>query len=130
MFYQRNQNANLAIPTHPTSWNKTIVRGYRCRYPELHLRKYGHLYVSSINPKVSYLFLLITKKNQHEPRNVGALAELFDISCLGKTPLFNAMPDIAIAAWNAAPPTITAAQLISKLQPFKNSEVLGGWSLF
>jgi hypothetical protein len=71
--------------------------------------------------------LLITKPLI--TRNVGALAELFDISCFGNTPLFDKIPDIAIDAWNAAPPTITAAELISSLQQLKNSEVLGEESL-
>ena len=51
------------------------------------------------------------------------MAELFDISCLANTPLFDAMPDIAIAAWK--PLTVTTAEIISIFHKFKITEVLG-----
>ena len=82
-------------------------------------------YKSVLSTSKTWEFLSYWLQN-HKTRNVGALAELFDISCLGKTPLFDTIPDIAIAAWNAAPPSITAADVISKLQPLKHSIVLGG----
>ncbi|KAF5310539.1 hypothetical protein D9619_007846 [Psilocybe cf. subviscida] len=50
--------------------------------------------------------------------NVGALAELFDVSCLVNTPIFASLPDLAINAWEAAPPAVPASQLISLLHGF------------
>ncbi|KAF8962604.1 putative malate dehydrogenase [Flammula alnicola] len=57
--------------------------------------------------------------------NVGALAELFDISCLINTPLFGILPDIAIAAWEAAPPAVSAPEMISTLHLFSGPVILG-----
>ncbi|CAA7267212.1 unnamed protein product [Cyclocybe aegerita] len=57
--------------------------------------------------------------------NVGAVAELFDISCLYNTVLFEAIPDLAIGVWKSAPPSLTPQQIISKLQPLSSPAVLG-----
>ncbi|KAF8893179.1 hypothetical protein CPB84DRAFT_1783384 [Gymnopilus junonius] len=57
--------------------------------------------------------------------NVGAVAELFDISCLAGTFFFESIQDIAIAAWEAAPPSLPASQIISKLHSFSTPEILG-----
>ncbi|KAF9477963.1 hypothetical protein BDN70DRAFT_76614 [Pholiota conissans] len=57
--------------------------------------------------------------------NVGALAELFDISCLTKSPFFEALPDILDAAWQAAPPSITAPKIIQFLHSISSPEILG-----
>ncbi|KAF8156007.1 hypothetical protein B0H34DRAFT_715793 [Crassisporium funariophilum] len=57
--------------------------------------------------------------------NVGAVAELFDISCLHNTFVFPAIPDIAIAAWKAAPPALSAQAVISGLHSFSSPEILG-----
>ncbi|TFK49042.1 hypothetical protein OE88DRAFT_1809918 [Heliocybe sulcata] len=45
--------------------------------------------------------------------NVGAVAELFDISCLYNTPLFNTIPNITYAAWDITPEAVTPLDLIS-----------------
>jgi len=57
--------------------------------------------------------------------NVGALAELFDVSCLVKTSIFPSIPDIAIAAWEAAPPSVTAAEVIKTLHGISAPVILG-----
>ncbi|KDR80228.1 hypothetical protein GALMADRAFT_153889 [Galerina marginata CBS 339.88] len=57
--------------------------------------------------------------------NVGALAELFDVSCLVQTSIFPALQDIAIAAWEAAPPTVTAAEVIKSLHGLTTPAILG-----
>ncbi|EPQ52252.1 hypothetical protein GLOTRDRAFT_25926, partial [Gloeophyllum trabeum ATCC 11539] len=45
--------------------------------------------------------------------NVGAVADLFDISCLYNTPLFNTIPNITFAAWNITPASVIPLELIS-----------------
>ncbi|KXN81690.1 hypothetical protein AN958_03937 [Leucoagaricus sp. SymC.cos] len=58
--------------------------------------------------------------------NVGAVAELFDISCLAKDkPVFDMIADGAIAFWNAAPPNLTPQQVISGLSVLKSPVILG-----
>ena len=61
--------------------------------------------------------------------NVGALAELFDASCLYNTPLFASLTDIAIAAWSRAPPAVTTSELIKTLHIFPTSAILGKLNL-
>jgi len=48
--------------------------------------------------------------------NVGAVAELFDISCLYGTPSFDTIQDEALAAWQEAPEGFSTSDLISALQ--------------
>ncbi|KAH9939560.1 hypothetical protein B0H21DRAFT_698324 [Amylocystis lapponica] len=56
--------------------------------------------------------------------NVGALAELFDISCLFPA-LYDAVTDLASAAWNVAPHGVTAAEVIVAIAPLHSRFVLG-----
>lgn len=58
-------------------------------------------------------------------RNVGALAELFDASCLYNSPLFSALPSIVSAAWSVAPPELPVSQIISTLHTTPSPAVLG-----
>jgi len=102
----------------------------RCPANEINLSPLPSPLIAPIGTKPSFVSIGIgtqnyTCANTSTYTNVGALAELFDISCLYNTPLFDAMPDIAIAAWKATPASITAANLISSYQTFKNSDVLG-----
>ncbi|KAF9459680.1 hypothetical protein BDZ94DRAFT_1312187 [Collybia nuda] len=53
--------------------------------------------------------------------NIGAVAELFDISCLYKTPIQEA----AYALWNAAPPSVTPLDLIASLHNSTSHAILG-----
>jgi hypothetical protein len=48
-------------------------------------------------------------------RSAGAVAELFDISCLYNTPEFTNVSSDAFKAWSAAPASITTQDVISKL---------------
>ncbi|KAJ7136579.1 putative malate dehydrogenase [Mycena epipterygia] len=57
--------------------------------------------------------------------NVGAVAELFDVSCLYGTPEFPKLQDIAYAVWKYAPPTAPITQIISFMSAFQASFVLG-----
>ncbi len=58
--------------------------------------------------------------------NVGAVAELFDISCLAGTPqLFDKVADAAIALWKIAPPNVTPQKVITGLSMLKNPVILG-----
>ncbi|KAJ6562597.1 hypothetical protein B0H19DRAFT_1210201 [Mycena capillaripes] len=57
--------------------------------------------------------------------NVGAVAELFDVSCLYDTPEFPKLPEIAYTMWKFAPPTAAISQIIEYMQPFHASFVLG-----
>ncbi|KAJ7064668.1 hypothetical protein C8F01DRAFT_1054090 [Mycena amicta] len=47
--------------------------------------------------------------------SIGAVASLFDISCLDKTPAFASIQTVAYKAWNAAPASVTAATLGTKI---------------
>jgi len=47
--------------------------------------------------------------------NVGAVAELFDISCLSGTPLFTTIQNGAFDLWDKAPASLTAQDIIQKL---------------
>lgn len=56
--------------------------------------------------------------------NVGALAELFDLSCFPDS-WFNGITDVAWNAWRNADPDTTAANVISTLAEFDPPFVLG-----
>ncbi|OCH85780.1 hypothetical protein OBBRIDRAFT_838704 [Obba rivulosa] len=56
--------------------------------------------------------------------NVGALAELFDISCTPEV-LFDAVTDVIFDAWKDAPASITTAELIDTLAIFDPPFILG-----
>ncbi|KAJ7119947.1 hypothetical protein C8R43DRAFT_1112426 [Mycena crocata] len=47
--------------------------------------------------------------------STGAVASIFDISCLDKTPAFANIQTIAFKAWNAAPASISASVIGSKI---------------
>ncbi|KAF7336172.1 malate dehydrogenase [Mycena venus] len=57
--------------------------------------------------------------------NVGAVAQLFDASCLYDSPEFSSLQEIAYTMWKYAPPTASISQVIEYLQPFHASFVLG-----
>ncbi|PPQ92265.1 hypothetical protein CVT25_008573 [Psilocybe cyanescens] len=57
--------------------------------------------------------------------NVGALAELFDASCVYNTPIFSSLPGIVSAAWEIAPPSLPVSEVISTLHGFSTDSVLG-----
>jgi hypothetical protein len=57
--------------------------------------------------------------------NVGAVAELFDISCLYGTPYFDSIGELAIMAWQAAPPTITVQEIIASFHALPVQAVIG-----
>ncbi|KAJ7119948.1 putative malate dehydrogenase [Mycena crocata] len=57
--------------------------------------------------------------------NVGAVAQLFDVSCLYDTPEFPKLQDIAYTVWKYAPPTAGISDVIAFLDPFHASFVLG-----
>jgi len=57
--------------------------------------------------------------------NVGAVAELFDISCLYGAPEFSSLQDIAFTVWKFAPPSAPISEIIDFLEPFHASFVLG-----
>jgi hypothetical protein len=60
----------------------------------------------------------------HTGRSTGAVAELFDISCIPETN-FNSLTDAAWAAWKAAPSSLTAQDVIDDLGIFNPPFVLG-----
>ncbi|KAJ8502611.1 hypothetical protein ONZ45_g11598 [Pleurotus djamor] len=57
--------------------------------------------------------------------SAGAVAELFDISCLYGTPAFNSIEDVFYAAWKILPKGISTSQVISLLHLAKTPTVLG-----
>lgn len=57
-------------------------------------------------------------------RSTGAVAELFDISCLSES-AYEDLTDLAFEAWEAAPASISAQDVINALAPFHSPLVLG-----
>lgn len=57
--------------------------------------------------------------------NVGAVAELFDISCFYNTPLFTNVQDLAYAVWKLALAAVTPQEVISVLHAVNMTSVLG-----
>ncbi|KAJ7701078.1 hypothetical protein B0H17DRAFT_924821 [Mycena rosella] len=57
--------------------------------------------------------------------NVGAVAELFDVSCLYGTPEFPSLQEIAYTMWKFAPPNAGISEVIAFMQTFKAFFVLG-----
>ncbi|KAH8828625.1 hypothetical protein DL96DRAFT_1012529 [Flagelloscypha sp. PMI_526] len=51
--------------------------------------------------------------------SAGAVAELFDISCLYNTPAYSKIPDIAMHVWKSAPSGITIQQVIGLIPNVK-----------
>jgi len=56
---------------------------------------------------------------------IGAVAELFDISCLYKTATFATIQDTAYCIWSIAPPSVTPQTLISILDSIRSPTILG-----
>ncbi|TFK32009.1 putative malate dehydrogenase, partial [Crucibulum laeve] len=57
--------------------------------------------------------------------NVGAVAELFDISCLYGSSAFDTIQDAAIDIWKIAPPIFPAQEVIAILHSTNTPAVLG-----
>jgi hypothetical protein len=57
--------------------------------------------------------------------NVGAVAELFDISCFYGTPFFNGVQDPLFAIWNITDPSVTPQTVISLLHGTTTPVILG-----
>ncbi|KAA1472028.1 hypothetical protein DENSPDRAFT_880953 [Dentipellis sp. KUC8613] len=57
--------------------------------------------------------------------NTGAVAELFDISCLFKTPIFGSIQDIVFAAWSEFPDDIPITAIETGFRILGNPDVLG-----
>ncbi|KAJ3998791.1 putative malate dehydrogenase [Lentinula boryana] len=57
--------------------------------------------------------------------NVGALAEIFDISCLYGQPGFDDLTSVISLLWNAAPPVVTPSEIIAFGEKYDLSFVLG-----
>jgi hypothetical protein len=53
------------------------------------------------------------------------VAELFDISCLYNTPVFDSIQDVVMDFWKFAPPIMTAQELIGIFRPAQTPAVLG-----
>lgn len=58
-------------------------------------------------------------------RSAGAVAELFDISCLLGTPAFDHIQDLAFNIWKALPSKVTAEKVIELLHLAKTPAILG-----
>ncbi|KAF4564706.1 hypothetical protein EYR40_010878 [Pleurotus pulmonarius] len=57
--------------------------------------------------------------------SIGAVAELFDISCLLGTPAFDHIEDLAFTIWKALPNKVTADKVIELLHLAKTPTILG-----
>ncbi|TFK49063.1 hypothetical protein OE88DRAFT_1737273 [Heliocybe sulcata] len=80
------------------------------------------------NTTLSFLALAVgvqnyTCSNTSTWTNIGAVADLFDISCLANSLIFDAIPSITYCAWNSTPDLITPLDMISVFTG--NPDVLG-----
>jgi hypothetical protein len=57
--------------------------------------------------------------------NIGAVAELFDISCYYHDPLFTNIQDLAYAVWELALSSVTPQEVITVLHGINMTGVLG-----
>lgn len=96
----------------------TNVHRSRCWCTKLHLRKHLDVLVRPTFP-FSEVFAHV-----RICRSTGAVAELFDISCLPE-PTFDTISDLAFDAWKYAPSDITALDMVDTLAPLKPAFVLG-----
>lgn len=79
-----------------------------------------NLYVSAEYPDIHGA----VTDSEHQNSNIGAVAELFDISCLYGTPAFDTVQDEVSSVWNSAPASSSALDVISQTS-IKSSIVLG-----
>ncbi|KAG6902197.1 hypothetical protein C0995_003029, partial [Termitomyces sp. Mi166 len=56
--------------------------------------------------------------------NVGAIAELFDISCLYDSPTFESITEFTYLLWKLAPPALSAQSIITLLNPANAPSIL------
>jgi hypothetical protein len=56
---------------------------------------------------------------------VGAVAEVFDISCLIGTPFFARLSNMSYAMWESAPASMTAQALVSAVATTPRIEPVG-----
>ena len=68
-------------------------------------------------------FLVLTGIPKH--RSAGAVAELFDISCLVGTSTFNRIQDDVFTVWKLLPKQLTAAKVVELLHFAKTPTILG-----
>jgi hypothetical protein len=57
--------------------------------------------------------------------NVGAVADIFDISCLIGKPAFNTLPDTAIASWAKASKSASPSSILASVQGIRQPDLLG-----
>ncbi|KAH8828623.1 hypothetical protein DL96DRAFT_1813988 [Flagelloscypha sp. PMI_526] len=57
--------------------------------------------------------------------STGAVAELFDISCLYDSAVYSNIPDFAMQLWSAVPEGVTIQEFIQGISDFGNVAVLG-----
>ena len=81
-----------------------------------------YAYVQSPIMPLSLFYL--TQADVTTRRNIGAYAEIFDISCLPEI-TFTAVTDLVWATWQHAPKSITAADVVNDFALFKPAFVLG-----
>jgi len=80
--------------------------------------------------KLSYIALAIGTQNYTcgttgTYTNIGAVAELFDISCLFNTPAFATVQDLAYDIWRIAPAAVTPEAIIAALHYAETPAILG-----
>ena len=78
------------------------------RYAELYLREHGYIHV-----KVFIIEIYSLADQEHS--STGAVAELFDLSCMVNTPMFATASNVAFDLWSKAPASMTAQQMIDAL---------------
>jgi len=121
--------ASLAVSAPILTASGRVVKRFGCDISNV---KMANMPIALSQPDATPAFVAVAVGTQNYTcssvgtyTNVGAVAELFDISCFYNTPLFPAIPDIAISAWKAAPPALSAQALISALQLSPTPGILG-----
>lgn len=84
-------------------------------------------YTCGANGKYTYVVSIVSVVQPviSSRSNIGAVAELFDISCIYGTSAFNGVQDPLFAMWEIAPPSVTPQTIISLLHQTNTSVILG-----
>ncbi|RDB27842.1 hypothetical protein Hypma_002131 [Hypsizygus marmoreus] len=90
----------------------------------------GQTLLETPTAKPSYIAVAIGTQNytcsaSGTYTNVGAVAELFDASCIYGTPFYSTTASTAYTLWKIAPPILPAQAIITLLQGLKSPLVLG-----
>lgn len=82
--------------------------------------------LATLRGSIDKIIPSLTSITKSLTRNVGAYAELFDISCFAKdTSFFVEIPKLAIDSWESVPSNLNISKIISTLLKSQNPDIFG-----